>query len=100
MRPRSTLVAGLLMMALANLIGAQLRAAFEAWEATGAIPVEAAGLERARTSFSAYPSVAAVKALLALQFSLPLWPVAPPLENLSDDDARQLAAEIDLVWDE
>jgi 4-hydroxy-tetrahydrodipicolinate synthase len=75
--------------ALANLLGQGLRAVYDT--APGADPVF---LERARIAFEAYPSVAAVKGLLASEFGLPPWRVRPPLVDLPDDAIRALAREV------
>jgi 4-hydroxy-tetrahydrodipicolinate synthase len=55
-----------------------------------------AALETARREFAAFPSVAAVKAILHSHAGLPLWRVRPPLEDLPGGVVAGLAARLEL----
>ena len=78
--------------ALANVCGDLARSVYE-----GGPDGDMTRLAAARQAFDAYPSIAAVKGLLAYRFGLPRWPVRPPLTNLPGDAIATLSAKLDGV---
>lgn len=79
--------------ALASLRGDLARAVYDAWSA-GEMAEAAraqARLDAARIALDRWPTVAAVKAALALMTGMEAWPLRPPLEALEHRDAAELA---------
>lgn len=83
--------------ALANLCGDIARDVLAAFRG-GRDPAPArARLDAARAALEDFPTVAAVKAMLADIHGLPPWPVRPPLEGFGGDDRAALAARLQAV---
>lgn len=80
--------------ALANACGDLARAIYDHHRLGDGASPAVERLARARLAFDRYPSVPAVKSLLADLHGLPHWPVRPPLQSLDAEHRAAVHAEI------
>ena len=78
----------------ANLLSPRLREIFDEFRSAGNASTAQTSLTRQRQILEKYqPYPPLLKTLLARLYQQPLWPVRPPLVNLSEADAEKVMAE-------
>jgi 4-hydroxy-tetrahydrodipicolinate synthase len=84
--------------ALANIVSPNLRKIWESYKAAENAPNEQALVNQSRSILENYPPFGpTIKFLVSHFFDFPLWPVRPPLQQLSDEATEILIQEMENI---
>jgi 4-hydroxy-tetrahydrodipicolinate synthase len=84
--------------AMANVISPELRSLWGAFEVKQSSEMTQARIDQVRKDFERFqPFPPLIKLLLNIYFDFPLWPVCPPLEDLSHEAADRVSTIINLA---